>query len=112
MLRDYRAFLNDILAAIGDISDFTAGLSLPTFAADKKTFQAALRSLEIIGEAVKNVPEALRAKHGKVDWKLFAGLRDVLIHRYFRVDPEIIWDVIQNKLPILENQILQMMDKR
>ena len=68
-----------------------------------------VRNLEVIGEAAKTVPEAIRLQHPEVDWKKIIGLRNILIHQYFGVDAELIWDIIQNKLPALEEQIRAMM---
>ena len=64
-----------------------------------------IRRLEIIGEAVKNIPDIIRDSYTDVEWKRIAGLRDILIHEYFGVDRVIIWDIITNKLPMLETQI-------
>ena len=105
MSRDYKVYLEDILEAIDKIRTYTVGMSAGTFAADSKTLDAVLRNLEVIGEAVKRVPDEVRSQHQQVEWKKIAGLRDILIHQYFGIDAEIIWDVVQNKLPELERQI-------
>ena len=105
MSRDYKVYLEDILEAIGKIRTYTAGMSADSFASDDKTLDAVLRNLEVIGEAVKCVPDEVRTQHEEVEWKKIAGLRDILIHQYFGIDAEIIWDVVQNKLPELERQI-------
>jgi len=109
MPRDYKVYLEDILLAITKIHEYTAGLSAAAFGADAKTFDAVARNLEVIGEAAKTVPEAVRSKHPEVDWKKTVGLRNILIHQYFGVDAEIIWDIIQNKLPALEEQVREML---
>jgi len=109
MPRDYKVYLEDILQAISRIREYTAGLSGAAFAVDAKTFDAVVRNLEVIGEAARTVPEAIRSQHPEVDWKKTVGLRNILIHQYFGVDSEIIWDIIQNKLPALEEQIRAMM---
>ena len=105
MPRDYRVYLDEILQAIGKIRRYTTGMSLEAFSTDDMAVDAVVRNLEVIGEAVKQLPEQVRSKHPDVEWKKIAGLRDILIHVYFGVDVEIVWDVVQNKLPILERQI-------
>src|SRR2546429_9738345 len=105
MPRDFEVYLTDIRAAIGKIRSYTAGLSREAFAQDAKTIDAAIRNLEIIGEAAKMVPESVRATYPSVEWRKIAGLRDILAHQYFEVDLDIIWDILTNKLPELERQI-------
>ena len=102
MPRDYKVYLEDILEAVSKIRQFTAGLTLASFSQDAKTLDAVIRNLEIIGEAVKHLPEEARARSQDVDWKKIAGLRDILIHEYFGVNVEVIWDIIQQKLSPLE----------
>jgi uncharacterized protein with HEPN domain len=105
MSRDYKVYLEDILEAIQKIQIYTATFSRQIFFDDKKTIDAVARNLEIIGEAIKKLPEDLRSRYPEVDWKKIAGLRDILVHEYFGIDVEIIWDIIQNKLPLLAKQI-------
>jgi uncharacterized protein with HEPN domain len=109
MPRDFRVYLDDILAAIGKILRYTAGLSSEEFAADEKTLDAVIRNLEIVGEATKKVPVDIRAAHSEVDWGKIAGLRDILIHEYFGIDTMILWDIVQNKLPQLEEQVRRIL---
>jgi uncharacterized protein with HEPN domain len=110
MPRDYKVYLEDIIEAIRRIRFFTTDLSLQTFPSDIKAFDAVIRNLEIIGEASKRVPEEIRSIYPDVEWKKIAGLRDILAHEYFGIDVEIIWDIIQNKLPVLERQIKRMLE--
>jgi uncharacterized protein with HEPN domain len=90
MPRDYKVFLEDILEAIRKVRDYTDGLSLQAFTADAKTFDAVIRNLEIIGEAVKQIPEEIRSLRPEVEWKRIGRLRDILIHQYFGVDARIV----------------------
>ena len=69
------------------------------FCADKKTILSYTRSLEIIGEACKNIPAEVRSSYPQIDWKGFAGLRDIIIHQYFGIDYEAIWDTVINEVP-------------
>jgi uncharacterized protein with HEPN domain len=109
MPRDYRVYLEDIGVAIQKIRRYTSGLSLRDLREDEKTLDAVVRNLEVIGEAIKMLPESIRSQHSNVDWKKAAGLRDILIHQYFGVDVEIIWDIVQNKLPMLEKEVTRIL---
>ncbi len=105
MARDYSNLLQDVLEAIANVREFVGAMTSDEFAADKKTLHAVVRNLEVVGEAVKAVPTELRQKYPDVPWQRIAGLRDILIHHYFEIDVDIVWDVVQNKLPELNRQI-------
>ena len=98
LLTDY---IQDIFESIEDIDAFIIGMSYEDFAGDKKTLNAVIRSLEIIGEAAKKIPEAIRAKHPGIPWRQMAGMRDKLIHEYHGVDKEIVWVVATEELPAI-----------
>jgi uncharacterized protein with HEPN domain len=105
MPRDFEVYLEDIREAIVKVRNYTAGLTRESFAQDVMRIDAVIRNLEIIGEAAKMVPESIRTRFPLVEWKKIAGLRDILAHHYFEVDLDIIWDILQNKLPELEHDL-------
>jgi len=97
--RDLRDYINDLIEASEDILSFTKGLSYTDFAGDKKTLNAVIRSLEVIGEATKNLPASFRNRYPDIPWKQMAGMRDKLIHEYFGVDIEMVWRAIECHIP-------------
>jgi uncharacterized protein with HEPN domain len=111
MPRRPEVYLEDMLASCQNISRYTTGLTRQQLAADSKTLDAVVRNLEIIGEAAKSVPKDVRAAHPEIEWKKIAGLRDILIHQYFGIDVEIIWDIVQHKLPGLADQVRRILGR-
>ncbi len=103
--RDPRDYINDILAEIARISEFTKGMTFDAFSMDTKTVYAVIRSFEVIGEAVKNLTDDVREKHPEIPWKRMAGMRDKLIHEYFGVSTKILWETIQNRIPELKEKL-------
>ena len=97
MEKDYRDYIQDILDSIDEIYVFIGQMSREEFLNDRKTVKAVLRNLEIVGEAAKKIPPPLRDKYPDIPWKKMAGLRDKLIHEYFGVDLEIIWQLIKEE---------------
>jgi uncharacterized protein with HEPN domain len=111
MYRNYKVYLKDILECIKKIRGYTEGLTKEEFLRDGKTVDAVVRNLEVIGEAVKHIPEEIREDGKYPDWRKVAGLRDVLIHAYFEVDLEVIWDVVQNKVSELEKKVQETLQE-
>jgi uncharacterized protein with HEPN domain len=99
-------FLKHIRDEAGFILEHTQGISKEDFLKDELFKRASTRSLEIIGEAVKSLSKQFREQYPSVEWKKIAGTRDVLIHDYMSVDYEIVWDIIQTKIPDLYNNII------
>ena len=112
MLRNYDLYLQDIVEAADRITSYTGGMTRSEFEADPMRIDAVIRNLGIIGEAVKKIPDSIREGYPSVAWHNIAGLRNRVIHVYFNVDMDIIWDVIQSKLPPLKMQIQQLLKER
>ncbi|MBN1450528.1 MAG: DUF86 domain-containing protein [Anaerolineales bacterium] len=105
MSRDEGLYLDDVQAACERVNKFTRGMSFDEFIRDDRTYHATLRNLEIIGEAIKNISDETKIKYPQVKWRKIAGFRDIVAHDYFGVSDEIVWDVIQNEIPLLTEQI-------
>lgn len=88
------------------------GITREVFETDAMRFDAVIRNLEVIGEAVKQVPEFVREEYPSVEWRKIAGLRDVLIHKYFHINIEIVWDVVQSHIPRLKLEIQQIIKEK
>jgi uncharacterized protein with HEPN domain len=114
-LRDFQVYLEDIISAITSIEAYTKGLTYAEFVSDRKTVDAVIRNFEIIGEATKQVPLAVRREHPKVPWRDMAGMRDKLIHGYFGVQLDVVWKTIKERLPevrLLVTEALAKMEKK
>ena len=105
MKRDVGLFIEDIINSIINIEKFSKNLDKEKFFKDDLRQSAIIRQLEIIGEAVKNIPNSFREKYPKIDWKDIAGFRDKLSHAYFGIILERVWRVIKIDLPKLKEKI-------
>ena len=110
MTRPADILLREILRAISLIHEYTDGVSFDAFSPDVEKQDAVIRRLEIIGEAVKHLPDDLRATYPNVPWREIAGARDLLIHEYFRVDLSLLWEMVQNDLPKLASDISEILE--
>lgn len=99
--KDWRVRVEDMLEAIDRIESYVDGMSAKQFVADSRTQDAVVRNLEILGEASKRIPFAILQRHSQVPWSRIADMRNILVHEYHSVDPEIILDAARNDLPPL-----------
>jgi uncharacterized protein with HEPN domain len=98
-------YLQHILDEIQYLTTAAEGLDRATFLADDTLKRAFVRSIEVIGEAVKKVPDSVRQRNPGIEWRAMAGMRDRLIHNYFGVDYEVVWDAVVNKVGPLAEEI-------
>jgi uncharacterized protein with HEPN domain len=101
-VKDDRVYLNHILSATQRVSQYTAA-GRGTFLAEPMRQDAVVRNLEIIGEAVKHLSDELKAKHPGLEWRRVAGMRDKMIHEYFGVNMQLVWEAAEKDLPQLES---------
>lgn len=111
MKREYRDYLQDILEATSDIESFIQGISAENFLHNHLVRNAVTRSLEIIGEAAKNIPDEIRNKYSEIPWKSMAGMRDKLIHAYFGVDYESVWKVATERLIEIKKPLIKFFEE-
>jgi uncharacterized protein with HEPN domain len=97
--------LDDILERIERIERFIAGLNRDAFLADDRTTDSVVRNLEVIGEAANRLPLALRDRYPGIPWRRIVGLRNRIVHDYFDVDLEIVWEILVTELPRLKEQL-------
>lgn len=105
MSREHHLFLDDMRKACEKIVRHTRALTRDQFIADDTVFDAVMRNLEILGEAAKHIPQDICEQYPKIEWRRIASLRDVVIHEYFGIDIDIVWDVVANKVPALLRQL-------
>jgi uncharacterized protein with HEPN domain len=99
--RDWRFRVRDILAALNAIAEYTDGMTYDEFLADRRTFDAVVRNLMTMGESMRWIPEPILDEHPEVPWRLMRGVRNVVVHEYFGVDPGILWATVARDLPPL-----------
>ena len=99
--RDWRFRVRDILDAVRAIERYTEGMTFEEFAADARTIDAVVRNLMTIGESTRWIPEPIKDAHREVPWRTLRGVRNVVVHEYFGVDSEILWESVRSDLPPL-----------
>ncbi|MHA1186565.1 MAG: HepT-like ribonuclease domain-containing protein [Candidatus Heimdallarchaeota archaeon] len=105
MGKQAKVFIQHMLDSINLIENYLEGKNKEAFLSSEQLQDAVIRRLEIIGEAVKNLPEVIIKKYPELPWKQIAGMRDILIHQYFGVDLELTWEVVQVEVPILKSKL-------
>ncbi len=108
MKKDPFVFIEHIFQSINDIENFSKNLEKNEFMKNKLKQNAIIRSLEVIGEAIKNIPDSFRENYPAIPWKDMAGMRDKLVHHYFGVDLGLVWKVLEEDIPFLKEEILKI----
>jgi len=104
-LRDYKLYIEDMKEAAFKILKYTDGFSYESFESDSKTYDSVLHNLLVIGESAARIPEEIRYKNGQINWSGIIGMRNIIAHGYFSLDPEIIWLTVKERIPELLVQI-------
>ena len=108
MKKDPKIFIEHILESIEDIEKYTKGQTKEKFSKAKMMQDAVMRKLEVIGEAVKNLPASFKKKYPKIAWREIAGMRDILIHEYFGVNINVVWSTVKKDIPKFKKEIEEL----
>ncbi len=108
-MRHYKLYIGDILEAVSKIEKYTKGFTRSKFHKNSLVADAVVKNLEIIGEASKRIPANVKHQIPGIEWKKIVGLRNILIHEYSGIDKDIVWDIIENKLPTLKAHLSRVL---
>lgn len=106
--RDIALYLADVDEAIAAIESYTAGIDIDFFKSDRKTYSATLREFIVIGEAIAHIPDEIKQQIPSIEWRLVKDFRNFIVHEYFGVDPQIVWDAVCQELPLLKSEIANL----
>jgi len=105
-------FLKDIVASAEKIQQYTKSMTFKEFLQNQLVIDGVVRNLEIIGEAAKHISTEIRKQYPDIEWRKISGLRDILIHEYFGIDMQVLWDIVKNKIPKLSKDLKKTSSKK
>lgn len=108
--RDWRLYIQDMIAFSQKVLSYTEGLDQEAFIADERTYDATLRNLELIGEAASHIPNEVREAHPRIQWRGIIGIRNRVAHGYLGIDDDVVWDIIQTDIPNLLPALQNLLD--
>jgi uncharacterized protein with HEPN domain len=111
MSRDWRLYLDDMLLCCENVTEYVGTMTREQFLGTKLVTHAVLHNLEVLGEAAKHLPEDVKGRMPGVAWREIAGMRDWLAHAYFRINPDVVWNVIKVEVPILSRTLQAFKDE-
>lgn len=109
MSRDSKLYLQDMLNACDHVIDFSHELTRADLDTEELRLHAILYNIQVLGEAAKNIPSDMREQHPEIAWRGTTSMRDVLVHKYFQIDLDLLWEVIHDKIPALREQLAPLL---
>lgn len=108
--RDWRLYVQDMIEFAERVLSYTEGMDLDSFIADRRTYDASLRNIELIGEAATHVPDHIRDAHPEIPWRLIVGARNRVAHGYLGMDDDVVWDIVRTDVPDLLPKLRRLLE--
>ena len=108
--RNWRIYVEDMVEFGERVLSYTAELDMDTFVADRRTYDATLRNIELIGEAATHLPDEVREAHPEIEWRSIIGARNRVAHAYSGIDNDVVWDIVQTDIPDLLPKLRHLLD--